>query len=60
MRIYEAAYFSSEYGTLGVDEWQRFEKQACRFKINLPSDIWTRVALVLSDQFDNYLVDNCE
>ena len=61
LRIYEAAYFSSKYGTLGESEWERFAATICTNYRELSQypQLWSRVSGPLSAEFQEEIVRLC-
>ena len=58
-RIYEKAYFADQYGTLGVSEWSRFDRQICRQFDRANTALWDQVQSVLTEEFASYIVEGC-
>jgi len=59
LRIYESAYYSNQYGTLGSSEWGRFERQICRHRDRVDTARWNDVESVLTDEFASYVDEGC-
>ncbi len=59
LRIYETAYYSKKYGTLGSSEWSRFERQICRHRGRMDTARWNDVESVLTDEFASYVEESC-
>ena len=59
LRIYETAYYSNQYGTLGSSEWSRFERQICRHRDRVDAARWKEVESVLTDEFAGYVDESC-
>ena len=69
--IYEQAYFSRNYGTLGLQESRRFLKVACEIylsEIEKESDpeqygeqsiTWATLGLYLTEEFVRYIETSC-
>jgi len=60
--IYESAYFAKERGTLGQEEWIRFETLMC-VRFQRPDD-WDppgdrKMTFVLTPAFSQFVVDTC-
>jgi hypothetical protein len=60
LRIYETAYYSTQYGTLGLSEWSRFERQICRHRARLDIVRWNDIQGVLTEEFANYVAESCK
>ena len=64
--IYEAAYFANERGTLGAEEWIRFETAICQNRQRGFHEFWDQdfsdlapIRLVLTPRFAEYVDEHC-
>ena len=58
--IYESAYFSSTYETLGRAEWTRFENMICRqHQLSVDRSVWLDTAGRLSQDFVEWVLGAC-
>ncbi len=57
--VYETAYYSNDYGMLGVSEWTRFEVQICDHR-GLNRAAWDRIVRPrVTPQFVGYVESSC-
>ena len=59
LRIYESAYYSNQYGTLGLSEWSRFERQDLSPPSRMDMVQWNDIESVLTQEFANYVDKSC-
>ena len=58
-RIYEWAYYSNQYDTLGSAEWDRFERAMCASRGDSEQAQWNYIEIVLTEEFSGYIASNC-
>jgi len=58
--VLEKAYIANEYGTMGPAEWERFATQICGSRARVTDDAdWANLETLLSEDFRNYIAENC-
>jgi hypothetical protein len=58
-RLYDSAYYSYEYSTLGEEEWSRIEAQICRQRSFMNDLTWTAIRNTISDAFNEFIEEKC-
>lgn len=58
-RLYEWAYYSNLYGTLGSNEWDRFERRICAERGVSTQAQWNYVESVLTEEFSGHILSSC-
>ncbi len=58
-RVYEWAYYSNQYDTLGSAEWDRFESAICANRGNSEQAQWSYIESILTEEFSAYIGGNC-
>ncbi len=59
-RNFDAAYYASQYGTLGASERERFENSTCVTYEGMDESIREMVVEVASREFQNFMASSCE
>ena len=60
INIYENAFYARQYGVLGSSEWTRFLRMSCvQYNWITRSALAESIEMVTTDQFRNFLIDNC-
>lgn len=58
--IYEKSYFSTKYGVMAPEEWERFEGQACLNRTRaIEEGLWENMEVLLTSEFANLLTAEC-
>jgi len=58
-RLYDSAFYSYEYSTLGQSEWSRIEAQVCRQRRFMTDLTWTAIRNTISDSFNELIEAKC-
>ena len=58
-RIYEAAFFSYQNGSLADAQWSRFRETICNTKDRRDQDLWLATSTILTAEFQSYIADTC-
>ena len=58
-RLYDSAFYSYEYSTLGESEWNRIETQVCRQKSFMTDLAWTAIENTISESFNEFIEAKC-
>jgi hypothetical protein len=58
-RSLEKAYFAYQYGTVGRNEYSRFDEQACRDFARAGTDLWREINTVLTAEYAEYVESMC-
>jgi len=59
-RTFEKAYFAYQYGTVGAQEYARFDDQACNHFDRIGKDLWVEVSEVLNSDYTLHVQELCE
>jgi len=60
-QLYEKAYYSREYGVIGISEWSRFERIVCNnYSRAVAVDLANQIGPIVSEPFWQYVVETCE
>lgn len=58
-RTFEKAYFAYGYGTVGPQEYSRFDVQACNHFDRISDDLWAQVGEVLNSDYKTHVEELC-
>jgi len=58
-RTFEKAYFAYQYGTVGPEEYARFDDQACNHFDRISKDLWGEVTEVLNAGYRLHVQELC-
>jgi len=58
-RTFEKAYFACQYGTVGPEEYARFDDQACNHFDRIGEDLWREVTEVLNSNYSEHVQELC-